>query len=55
MMCTDEYCYICEAKLHKFMTTPILQLPDGRFEQCCEKCADKEFPGWDEEESEEEE
>ena len=35
------------------MTTPVLQLPDGSFEQCCEKCADRKFPNWDEEEIDE--
>lgn len=29
----------------KFATTPILELPDGTWEPCCESCADKEFPG----------
>ena len=46
-------CYICGEELHNFMTTPILELPDGSMEQCCETCADKEFPGWDEEEEQE--
>jgi len=45
-------CYICDSNLHAFMTTPILELPDETFEQCCEKCADEKFPGWDEEEDE---
>lgn len=40
-----ELCYICESPLHAFMTTPVLELPDGTLEQCCEDCADKEFPG----------
>lgn len=44
-----ENCYICEGPLQKFMTTPFLELPDGKLVQCCENCADKEFPGWDEE------
>ncbi len=48
-------CYICEKGLHKFMTTPLLELPDGRLEQCCEECADKNFPGWDDEEDDGEE
>jgi hypothetical protein len=34
------------------MTTPVLELPDGRLEQCCEKCADKEFDNWNEENDE---
>lgn len=42
-----DSCYICGEHLHKFMTTPFLEMPDGKFEQCCEKCADKEFPEWD--------
>jgi hypothetical protein len=36
------------------MTTPILRLPDGSMEGCCEKCADREFPGWDNEDEEDE-
>lgn len=34
------------------MTTPILELPDGRLEQCCEECADREFPNWNDQELE---
>jgi hypothetical protein len=45
-------CYICDKSLHRFMTTPILELPDGRLEQCCEECADREFPNWNDEELE---
>lgn len=41
----DE-CYICEGPIHKFISTPILALPNGSFVQICEDCADKEFPGW---------
>jgi hypothetical protein len=41
-------CYIWEGPLHEFMTTPVLELSDGTFEQCCEECADENFPGWDE-------
>lgn len=48
----NDKCYICESDLHKFMTTPLLELPDGRLEQCCEKCADEKFPGWDHDEEE---
>lgn len=43
-----DYCLKCEEQLHKFMTTPIIEMPDGTYEQMCEKCADKEYPGWDE-------
>jgi hypothetical protein len=32
------------------MTTPIVEIENGKFEQCCEICADREFPGWDIEE-----
>jgi NMD protein affecting ribosome stability and mRNA decay len=46
-----DTCYICDAELHKFMTTPILELPDRTHVQCCEECADREFPGWDEDEN----
>lgn len=42
-----DLCYICNAELHKFMITPILELPDGTWKQCCAECADKEFPGWE--------
>lgn len=49
-MTNFEECYICEKKLHKFMTTPLLLLPDKTYELCCEECADREFPGWEEEE-----
>ena len=42
-----EYCYICDSKMPKFSTTPILELPDGTWEPCCETCAKKEFPGWE--------
>ena len=45
-----KFCYICESKVSPFITTPILELPDGTWEPCCEDCADKEFPGWEEEE-----
>jgi len=43
-----EVCYICDGPLHKFMTTPVLELPNGNLVQCCEKCANREFPGWNE-------
>lgn len=46
-----DRCYICEAELHSFMTTPILELPNGTYEACCETCANEQFPGWDDEES----
>ncbi len=45
-----EICYICDKVLHPFMTTPLLELPEGLVAQCCEECADKNFPGWDEDE-----
>lgn len=47
-----NFCYICNGELYKFMTTPVLELPDGSFAECCEDCADREFPGWEEEEDE---
>lgn len=46
----SEICYICDKKLHNFMTTPLLELPDGSHRQCCEECADKEFPEWHDDE-----
>lgn len=46
-------CYMCEKELQAFLTTPILELPDGRWEQCCEECADREFPVWENEDQEE--
>jgi len=42
----DDYCYICDSQLHAFMLTPILKLPNDDLAQCCEKCADREFPNW---------
>ena len=39
-------CYICEAEMPNFSVTPLLSLPDGTLVSCCEACADKEFPGW---------
>jgi hypothetical protein len=47
-----ENCYICESPLPKFITTPILELPDGSLEQCCKSCANKEFPGYDDDNDE---
>lgn len=44
-------CYICGGPLHSFMTTPLLELDNGKYAECCKECADKEFPGWDDEES----
>lgn len=41
-----DTCYICDSELPYFMTTPILEIPDGTYQQFCEKCADREFPGW---------
>ena len=48
-----ETCYLCKAELHPFMTTPTLELPDRTLEECCEECANREFPGWDDEEEDE--
>jgi RNase P subunit RPR2 len=42
-----NFCHICESILQPFLTTPILELRDGELRQICEECADKEFPGWD--------
>lgn len=42
-----ERCYLCSSQMPNFSTTPILELPDETWEPCCETCADKEFPGWD--------
>lgn len=39
-------CYICDCALPKFVITPALELPDGTLEQCCEICADENFPDW---------
>lgn len=47
----DDLCYICNEPLHDFMTTPILELPDGSCKQCCEICANKNFPNWDEDDN----
>ena len=43
----SEECYICEFPISVFITTPILELPDGRLVQCCKKCADENFPNWE--------
>lgn len=32
------------------MITPILEFEDGEPEGCCEECANREFPGWEDEE-----
>ena len=40
-------CFICKKNpIGPFSITPILDLGNGKYEQCCEKCADKEFPDW---------
>jgi hypothetical protein len=44
-----DNCYICEKQLDNFTITPILELPDGSHKQCCEECADINFPGWQDE------
>ena len=44
--CGMSECYICEAEMPNFSVTPLLSLPDGTLVSCCEACADKEFPGW---------
>ena len=36
-------CYICEKALGPFITTPVLELPDGTLQECCEECADREI------------
>lgn len=43
----DNNCYICEGPIENFSITPLLELPDGSLRSCCEKCADREFPGWE--------
>lgn len=48
----NNECYICDAPLHAFMITPVLQLPDDSLRQICEKCADRECPDWRDEEEE---
>jgi len=32
-----------------FAKTPVLEDEKGNMHKCCEKCADKYFPGWNEE------
>lgn len=44
-------CAICGDRLMKLLTTPVLRLDDGYYGECCERCADANFPGWDEEDS----
>lgn len=48
----NKNCYICEKLLSMFLTTPLLELPDKSLVECCEECADKQFPGWDEDDDE---
>ncbi len=50
-----ELCYLCNAQMPKFSTTPILELPDETWEPCCEQCADEKFPGWDDENEDDDE
>ncbi len=40
-------CFFCENLLSAFLTTPLIQTPDGTLHSCCENCADKNFPNWD--------
>lgn len=42
----NELYYICDKSLHAFMDTSLLELLDGTLKQCCEECADKNFPDW---------
>jgi hypothetical protein len=47
-----DRCYICDGVLSSFLLTPLIETANGLF-QCCKECADKEFPGWEEDKSEE--
>ncbi len=42
----NKNCYICDIKLPPFLTTPIVKLPDGKYDRYCEECANREYPGW---------
>ena len=43
-------CFICKkTKIMPFAKTPVLEDEKGNMHKCCEKCADKYFPGWNEE------
>ena len=45
-------CYVCDKLLPPFLITPVIETANGLVE-CCETCADREFPGWREEDKEE--
>lgn len=47
-------CHICEIALPPFLTTPVLEVSDGSLQECCKQCADIQFPGWDDEDVEDE-
>lgn len=42
----DKICFICEDLLYKFIITPLLETPDKKLHQICEKCADENIPNW---------
>lgn len=44
-----HHCLICGDTVPTFLTTPLLQDENGELNSCCEACANKNFPGWVEE------
>lgn len=50
---TDRRCFICDGFVPPFSITPLLKDEDGNLNECCESCADEQFPGWREDEDDE--
>lgn len=49
-----ELCDICGDKMPIFSITPLLEDEDGNLSSCCESCADKHFPGWEDDDEDSE-
>ncbi len=45
-----DTCFLCLEAIGKFPITPAIELENGSIKNCCEECADLEFPGWQEDE-----
>lgn len=48
-----ECCLICGNRVPPFAITPVLEDENGDLNNCCESCADEQFPGWRDEEDDE--
>ena len=49
----DGVCVYCGDEIDQFSCTPLIRSEDGRtFHEMCEDCADKYYPGWNDEEDE---